>query len=163
MARVGTDKTFKRRFCWPAQDRVRANPLFKAPRTSPVFTASDSLRLNLVVVVVDPPPAASSATSMPSSELTPGAAGRRGGSREELCCCAGVVEYTGQALFCGGIMIPEPKPSNVQALGVSSVPARSTLAPVFFQMTSSARSEDRRMLELHFPDWRVLGEQDDLV
>jgi hypothetical protein len=160
VTRVGTDKTFKRRFCWPAQDRVRANPLLKAPRKSPVFTASDFLRLKLVVV--DPPPAASFATSMPSSELTPGAAGRRGESREELCCCAGV-EYAGQALYRGGIVIPEPKPFTVRASRVGSVSARSTLAPDFFQVTSSARSEDRRMLVLHFPDWRVLGEQDDLV
>jgi hypothetical protein len=28
------------RFCWPAQDRVRADPPSKAPRISPVFTAS---------------------------------------------------------------------------------------------------------------------------
>jgi len=100
---------------------------------------------------------------MPSSELTPGAAGRPGGSREELCCCAGVVEYTGQALYRGGIVIPELKPFTVQASRVGSVPARSTLAPGFFQVTSSARSKDRLMLVLHFPDWRVLGEQDDLV
>jgi hypothetical protein len=153
---VGTDKTFKRRFCWPVQDRVRANPLSKAPRTSPVFTASDSLRLNLVV---NPLPAASFVTSMPSSELTPNAAGRRGGSRDELCCCAGVVEYPGQASFHGEMIIP--RPSNVLAMGVDSYPAGNTLAPDFFRFASGAPSQGSRAFELPNPDWRVLGEQDD--
>src|SRR4051794_28581225 len=37
---MDTDMPFKGRFCWPAQDRVRAVHPLTAPRTSPVFTAS---------------------------------------------------------------------------------------------------------------------------
>ena len=37
---MDADKPFEGRFCWPAQDRVRAVLPLTTPRTSPVFTAS---------------------------------------------------------------------------------------------------------------------------
>ena len=146
------------RFCWPAQDRVRANPLFAAPRISPVFTASDLFPSRLVSV--GPLTAPSSSIPSSSPRLTRGAAGRRGGSRQERGCC-GVVECPGRVPRYREIRRSSVRRKPVHAMtngdlnprqngpAPGLLPQRMTWSPgAIIEFTSTSL------------DWRIVGEQD---
>ena len=155
---VGTKKTIDVRFCWPAQDRVRATPLSTAPRISPVFTASDSFFCPFVWV--GPLAASSSSTPEPSSRLNRGAAGRRGGLRYKRGCC-GVVENPGRVPICH-----EVGRRSVRRLLVNDVAnaklnrGQSELASGLFSRRSTRAANAIIQSDSDSLDWRIVGGQD---
>jgi len=71
MMSMDAGRTFGRRICWPAQDRVRATPPSVAPRISPVFTASVSLNPD-ACIPLGPRPASSPAAVRFLARSAPG-------------------------------------------------------------------------------------------
>src|SRR5262245_1211255 len=134
---MGSEKRLKRRFCWPAQDRVRAIPFFAAPRIPPVFSASDSFPSHLVPRA--PLVASSSSTPCPSSRLNRGAAGRHGGSRSQRSSCC-VIDKPGRVPCCREFKYRSFRRSK----------------PFHAVINGNLNSRQRGLA----PDWRILGEQD---
>ena len=137
---MDADKPFEGRFCWPAQDRVRAASPLTAPRISPVFTASVSSRSEVRVSCSFP--ASSPAVHRLSSRLAASTPGQLGGPRREGPSCW--YSHVGSA--------DQPLLSLVSSARFSGlVPGSWFLAPAGANAGES---------EVGHPDWRVFGEQD---
>jgi hypothetical protein len=147
------DSKSKIRFCWPAQDRARAESPSKAPRNSSVFTASVCFRS------VAPVPVPQSSIRLRGSMLTSRIASsrvmrNRFGGVEVGCGCS-QIGFPGQAPLSwrksNESLYELTVPEVVKAAG--SGPRESGVA-LGFQWNADVACEG------HSPDWRVMGEQD---
>jgi hypothetical protein len=152
------DRERKTRFCWPLQDRGRAKSPSKAPRKSPVFSAS-VCSFPLVRRPVE--------RLYPRLRLAQPVL-QKAAKPVEVPCGVGAVRLgCGSVWFPGRTRLPgrafwpscnELSPPEV-VTGPKSV-SRSGFARVFVQISSSiARPNDHAEM-LVSPDWRIMGDQD---
>jgi hypothetical protein len=127
------------RFCWPAQDRVRAHPPLRAPRKSPVFTASVSF-----------------ARKSPIGKATPTAhrvrshAACRVPSRHDALG----VEMDSSCSFDAGLSEKTPLFRGSTGHNRRQEMARSTVTCLTADLWESGVVQARL-------DWRVMGDQDE--
>src|SRR3974390_541060 len=94
------DSKFVARFCWPEQDRVRANRPLTAPRKSSVFTAS--VCFCLVTPVHGPRRSClAGALPLPSREAASGGPRSGPGTLEVVCGCCEAESPGRSSLFRG--------------------------------------------------------------
>jgi hypothetical protein len=157
----GKDSELTGRFCWPAQDRARANSPLAAPRISPVFTAS--VYFSLVTPV--PAPLHSSLSSV----LPP---------LSRAAASEGWQNRLGQAVVCGCYRVGSPEQSALFRRSWRQSPCYLEVHEVAIGRGSnllkgeialgwrpSARfisfaAQTTRQFIVPSPDWRIMGEQD---
>jgi len=130
---------FHGRFCWPAQDRVRAHPPLRAPRKPPVFTASVFLeRKGRIGKAV---PVYLSVASRPSSRSMPAGCDRPRAKIDEKCW------------FDAGLSGETPLFPGTMCHGW-----KDTVEPAAIQVAPDPRESGVAHIHL---DWRVMGDQDE--
>ena len=152
---------FNGRFRWPAQDRVRARLFSKAPRKSPVCTAS----VYRGSVNRFPIPWRSLASrELPLLSRAASGHGSRSSLRaQEFGCGCCRVRFPGQSsLFVNESPFDLPVPEVDTA--VISVPTNCGVALGFYRLLNSGFKwvQGSDEADQAAPDWRLIGEQDEV-
>lgn len=152
---MDTDKGLNSRFCWPTQDRARAESPSKAPRTSSVLTASVSFGSDSSVS--GPRDLCSPRCSAPLSRAGSSPVWLRRHESHEVGCSCCKIGLPGQSRPFRKIVRRSARHLQVPTVPSPDAPTCWKGGVALGFSGAAPRADEDLTADL---DWRVLGEQD---